>query len=379
MRLLVISDTRIQRVDEKFHAFNSVVNELNYIKPIFRHITWIGYDFTGCSLDDSLMVVNQNVVDEIVLFPRSGGSALVKKIDALFKSILYVFNLRKHIKAADVIHVRGPSIPMLCSFIYAIAYKRKIWWFKYANDWSDYTAALTWKFQRSILRKLKGSTVCVNGSWLGEPSHIVNFENPCILSDEESISDIFNMTEKSVDFLFVGRIEEKKGYKLCIEAFLELRKKQKQSSLRIIGDGPETGRLLEILGNLEKNCDIEYLGNVSKDEVFKQMRKSNFLLLPTSASEGFPKVIAESWYNQCIPIVFATSAIGQYVVNDINGFISKKKSLVSLTSMMEDAILCDNEKRLQLIKNGSVSSLKFTYQRYLLRIQSEILKKDVLD
>lgn len=374
MRLLLITDTRIQKVDSGYFAFNSVVNELNYINQLFSEVTWIGYDFTGCQLDGTLVTVDEEVVKNIVLLPKSGGKRLVNKLDALFKSVLYLVKLRKHIKVADVIHVRGPSIPMLCSFLYAVSCKRKIWWFKYANDWSDQSAPITWLFQRFILRSLKRSTVCVNGTWLDEPSHVINFENPCISNENESMNyNVFN-TNKVVDFLFVGRIEEKKGYKLCVDAFNNLNKKHKGLSLKIIGDGPESIQLKDILCKIELDCNIEYIGNVSKDEVFDLMRKSKYLILPTTASEGFPKVIAESWYNQCIPIVFPTSAIGQYVINHINGFISNDKSLESLVSMMQEAILCNNEKRLKLVENGFNMSLKFTYQRYLLRIQSEILK-----
>ena len=374
MRLLLITDTRIQKVNSGYFAFNSVVNELNYIKHLFSEVTWIGYDFTDCQLDGTLIIVDQEIVNNIVLLPRSGGKRLVSKLDALFKSVLYLVKLRKYIKAADVIHVRGPSIPMFCSLIYAFSFKRKIWWFKYANDWSDKSAPITWLFQRFILRSLKGSKVCVNGSWLGEPSHVINFENPCILGKNKSTSDNIININKVVDFLFVGRIEEKKGYKLCIDAFNYLSKKHKGISLKIIGDGPESLYLKDILGKLEWDCNIEYIGNVSKDEVFHFMRKSKYLILPTTASEGFPKVIAESWYNHCIPIVFPTSAIGQYVINNVNGFISNDKTLGSLISMMEEAILCNNEKRLNLLQNGFNMSLKFTYQRYILRIQSEILK-----
>jgi len=84
--------------------------------------------------------------------------------------------------------------------------------------------------------------------------------------------------------LFVGRLHKTKGIEYLISAIDGINEK-----LFLIGDGPEKNKLLQ----LSKNMNVEFLGELTQEEVLKYMNKTKFLILP-SLHEALPNVILEA-------------------------------------------------------------------------------------
>jgi glycosyltransferase involved in cell wall biosynthesis len=100
------------------------------------------------------------------------------------------------------------------------------------------------------------------------------------------------------------------------------------------------------------------------------MRSSHFLILPTTASEGFPKVVAEAWSVCCIPISSDISSIGQYVRNHENGFIWEFRKNLDFAEVLNDALNFNSQNLKVLVQNGFAESQKFTYLNYENRLKS---------
>lgn len=371
-RLLIISDTRMQFTEGRFFAFNSVVKELDVFTELFDSITWIGFDYSDCPFDNSLMEIShQNV--KVIALKRTGGKSLLSKIRILFLIPNYFVAIIKNIFHVDTIHSRGPSVPMLLALMISFVYRKPLWWFKYANNWSDPKPPVFWRLQRIFMKQNKSSRGTINGSWLGNSPHLLSFENPC-LSDTSPSSDMQYSKIKTSGWrlLFVGRIEKKKGYKIVVNILNNLTQ-EKIESISIIGDGSERQELEQLIDSHEFKNKIKYLGAMSTLQVFDVMKQSHFLLLPTTSSEGFPKVIAEAWYNGCVPIVSDVSSIGQYVKDNINGFLWNPNNNISFQKICVDALFISEKKYMDLIKSGIKMSELFTYSRYKKRIEDEIL------
>lgn len=108
---------------------------------------------------------------------------------------------------------------------------------------------------------------------------IPNFINDNIpLKDNEKIinNDIKNI-------LFVGRITKNKG---CFE-IIQMAKRMKNINFKLIGS------ITEEIKQCKTGENVTFTGEVSKDVVIEEMKKSDLLLFP-SYSEGFPLVILES-------------------------------------------------------------------------------------
>lgn len=369
-KLLIISDTKMIKNDTGYYAFNSVVKELDIFITLFDSITWIGFDYSQEPLDNTLLNVDYPKIN-LILLRRSGGQSFAHKLKVLIKLIEYYGTIIKEVKVADVIHSRGPSVPMLLALLISYFNRKPKWWFKYANNWNDQNPPLSWGLQKRMMLNFKWVIGTVNGSWDNMPSHILPFENPCL----ENLSKIeipLKAINSKWNFLFVGRMEEKKGFRKILEA-LKILNQDQIENVTFIGTGSEEHKISDLINNHPYSSKIKFLGSQSKEEVFEAMKSAHFLLLPSTSSEGFPKVIAEAWYNGCVPIVSDVSCIGQYIKDGVNGFVCSVDNDNNFVDTLKRTSTLDLDKYRNLQIEGYKMCSLFTYNYYKEKIVKEII------
>jgi glycosyltransferase involved in cell wall biosynthesis len=368
--ILIISDTKLQKRKNEFFGFNSVVLELEVFSKLFGEIVWVGSDYSNFSSDSSLLSVPPKI--KVVSLPIIGGKSMIVKMASIIGGFSYIYYILKLLPNMDVIHVRGPNAVSFLSLIIAPFFKKKTWWFKYANNWVDPKAGFTWRLQRFLLKKYKFAKVTVNGKWPEDAEHIIAFENPCIRKLDVK-TPIQKSTIGKVNFLYVGRIEKEKGIKVVVDFLkqLSLAEREKIGKFQIIGDGPESEYLIE---KIEGDYLVNYWGSQSKEFVVEKMKESHFLLLPTVASEGFPKVIAEAWANSCLPIVSDVSCISQYVKDAENGYLVDHLNLAcSFNEKARAALDCDDKHFQFMVSKALMNTNMFSYEHYQKQIQQHFL------
>lgn len=96
-------------------------------------------------------------------------------------------------------------------------------------------------------------------------------------------------------FLFVGRLSHEKGIRLLIDVWRRLGRAA--GKLTVIGDGP-------LRSELQRGCPegVEFLGELPRDEVLTQMRRSRVLVFPSICFEGFPLTIVEA-FSFGVPVI----------------------------------------------------------------------------
>lgn len=104
------------------------------------------------------------------------------------------------------------------------------------------------------------------------------------------------------DLVFVGRLIRSKGVALLIEAMALVSERMPGVRCRIIGDGPERGRLEALIEerDLADNAILEGFLE-SHDEVIAAMKSSRVFVLP-SRREGFGIVIIEAAASGLLPV-----------------------------------------------------------------------------
>jgi glycosyltransferase involved in cell wall biosynthesis len=89
--------------------------------------------------------------------------------------------------------------------------------------------------------------------------------------------------------LYVGRLSPEKGIKILLEAWQHIEGIQ----LKIIGDGPLTGRVRQAAES-HPGGQIEYLGSMPRSQVFDWMRRARLLVFPSIWPEPFGNTIIEA-------------------------------------------------------------------------------------
>lgn len=371
--LLMVTDTAMVKKNGVIYAFEPVVREIIAFSDIFESIEWIGFNYPDRADNPIMVPVPEKV--KCILLKRTGGDHLVDKLKVLShipKLAWYlIWGLIRH----NVVHTRGPSSPALAAILISYFFKNKIWWNKYAGNWVQDNPPFFYGLQIKLLKAASWTKVTINGKWQSQAKHCLSFENPCIV--DEKLQGYIKIAEsKNFDipliFLFVGRMEIEKGAGRFIEAVTFLNENQRNNIKEIIlvGDGKDIPKIKRIASTCPVQCN--FIKTLNREDLDKYYAKSHILVLPSNASEGFPKVISEAASMGCIPFVSSVSSIQQYIVHFHNGYLIDNLSSESISKCIEELIQDRNKLKEMSIESTKIA-YKFTYNSYKKRIKTEIL------
>jgi glycosyltransferase involved in cell wall biosynthesis len=219
----------------------------------------------------------------------------------------------------DVVHVRAPAnIALIAALLLVGSRSPRARWVKYAGNWQpDQKESPSYTLQRWLLGKgVTRSFVTVNGEWNDQPSWVRRFENPSLdaseLADGRRLAEGKRLAEP-IDVLFVGRVETPKGAGRAIETLARVVRRGIDARLTLIGDGHEKADFEELARKLGLANRVTFEGWRPPDAIKVAYARAHFLLLPTRASEGWPKVLSEGMAFGAVPLAGAVSSIPYYL------------------------------------------------------------------
>lgn len=106
-------------------------------------------------------------------------------------------------------------------------------------------------------------------------------------------------SQGSLKLITVGRLVEKKGIDLLVEAVAQLLKSGRNISLTIAGDGPQRAHLESIIQREGASDSIKLLGSTESDQVHQLMLEHDAFVLPCRVDskgdkDGIPVVLMEA-------------------------------------------------------------------------------------
>ncbi|HEY0153177.1 MAG TPA: glycosyltransferase [Longimicrobium sp.] len=127
------------------------------------------------------------------------------------------------------------------------------------------------------------------------------------------------------ELLFMGRLVERKGVHLLLEA-LSLLVRESRPLLHVVGDGPERARLQELAGALRLVDDVVFHGFVSTEEKAERLAGCDAFVLPAvidskGDTEGLGVVLLEAMTYGKPVIASAAGGIVDIVRDGRNGFL----------------------------------------------------------
>jgi glycosyltransferase involved in cell wall biosynthesis len=370
-KLLVISHTEHYRLEDgTIVGWGPTIREINELLYIFDEIWHIGVLHPGVPPGSSIPYVSERI--HFVPIKPFGGRSIIDKLGILFQLPAVLATVKQVLKKVDYWQFRAPTGIGVFLIPYLSLFAGKQGWFKYAGNWNQDNPPLGYRIQRYWLTKIQQRTVTINGHWPGQPKHCISFENPCLDAKERAVG-LQSIQQKKYsapfEICFIGRIEPEKGVILLLEALHNIILQQKIKILHIIGDGYAMEAVKRIAESL--HVQIEIYGSLNRSVIGQVLEKCHFIILP-SASEGFPKVIAEGAGYGCIPVVTDISSIGQYVKNGDNGFLldpGKLKPLYLETKLLE--AMGNSDLRSIALRAYDLSE-KFTFEHYNERVKQII-------
>lgn len=139
--------------------------------------------------------------------------------------------------------------------------------------------------------------------------------------------------------LYVGRLVQRKGLQLLIEALAHVREHFPNVRLTVIGDGPMRGQYQAQAAN-RLGADYSFLGAQPQDVVRDYLKKAYLLsmpsiTMPSGEAETFGLVFVEA-HAMGVPVVsFAAGGVSEVVAHGETGFLAAEGNVGELASYME--------------------------------------------
>jgi len=372
VKLLVISHTAHYITPEgKIAGWGPTIAELDSLTDTFESITHIACLHKGIESPPSAVEYKSSSVKFVPINPF-GGKGILKKLLILTQVFRNLKIVRKELKEADIFFFRAPTSIGIYMIPYLTLFSKKNGWYKYAGNWVQKNAPLSYRIQKWLLLN-QSRWVTINGKWENQPINCLSFENPCLNENnrKEGLEHLHRKKfEQPFKLCFVGELSKEKGIYRILDSLKQYSNPAIFSSLEIVGEGKEK---IQITRNKDLlTIPVNIHGALSREKLFDVYKQSDFIILP-SDSEGFPKVIAEAANFGCIPIVSDVSAIGQYI-NDTNGFLwdSNKESFIDFFAKI-DFKDTGTLKSKSLAAYDTVSA--FTYSNYVAKLKKYIISK----
>ena len=308
-RLLIISHVTHYAFEGELYAYGPYTREIAIWADLFQDVQIAAPCRYGLPPKDAVCFTRPNI--HIVPQPEAGGDHLAAKLHLLLMLPVMVWSLCRALITADAVHVRCPGNLGLLGTLLAPLFSRRLI-AKYAGQWNGYTAEpWTIRLQRKILgsRWWRGP-VTVYGEWPDQPPHVVPFFTS-MMSDAQVAQAVAVADEKfhtpvaanaPLRVLFSGRLAWEKRVPALLEAVRIASTNGARVELTILGDGPERDRLEREAARLEIQNRVRFAGALPFTEAIKLYEWADCLVLPSTHSEGWPKVIAEAMCNGLICI-----------------------------------------------------------------------------
>ena len=170
--------------------------------------------------------------------------------------------------------------------------------------------------------------------------------------------------KNDIKILYVGRLIQRKGAHLLIEAFSKLPKKIKENaSLFIIGEGPMKS---ELILKTKKQENINFLGYV--ENIVPYLVHSDIFVLP-SLYEGLPFTILEAMASKCAGISTTVGDLTSRFTNNRELIFVKTNDSGALAKALS-MVITNNELRKKISHNGyEIVKKEYSWDKIIPRIE----------
>jgi glycosyltransferase involved in cell wall biosynthesis len=191
-------------------------------------------------------------------------------------------------------------------------------------------------------------------------------EIPSAIEDKWLLNGV-KQTNPIINFLFIGRYDERKGLRELNSVLHDLLKNNEyEFKFQFIGPIINEAKII--------HTKIEYLGEIRDDaNMKKHLEKADVIVCP-SYSEGMPNVIIEAMANKMAVIASDVGAVN-LLVNEQNGLLISPKNTIELKSAILHYIKLDNEKLVEQQNNSfEIIKNKFLWDEIILTTLTKIKK-----
>jgi phosphatidyl-myo-inositol alpha-mannosyltransferase len=174
------------------------------------------------------------------------------------------------------------------------------------------------------------------------------------------------LRDGTLNILFVGRFEERKGLIHLLKAYHRLRKRRVDARLLIVGDGPKRREYRRFVG-LRSIRDVEFLGRVDDEAKVRYFASADVYCAPNTGQESFGIVLLEAMAAG-VPIVASDiHGFKNVIQRNVHGVLVEPRNPRALAAALY-ALARDPDLRHEMGEAGRARAPEFSWDRVTERI-----------
>lgn len=174
------------------------------------------------------------------------------------------------------------------------------------------------------------------------------------------------LRDGTLNILFVGRLEERKGLIHLLKAYNRLRKRRVDARLLVVGAGPKLREYRRYVG-LRGIRDVEFVGRVSDEEKVRYFASADIYCAPNTGQESFGIVLLEAMAAGVPMVASDIHGFKNVIQRNVQGLLVEPRNPRALAAALY-TLARDPELRDQMGDAGRARAPEFSWDRVTERI-----------
>jgi glycosyltransferase involved in cell wall biosynthesis len=310
---------------------------------------------------------------EVVPLSVPGGSGLRRKLGIPLWILRNGKIIWREVKKADAVHAPIPGDVGTIGMIFALLMRKPLF-VRHCGNWfvQRTVAEKFWKWSMEFFGGGRNVMYATGGS-----SEAPSRRNPnlkWIFSSSlrrEQIAGRQALTlpaDGKIRLAIACRQEARKGTDIVIDSMPDILQAFPNASLDVIGDGSLLPKLKQQVQDLGLTDKVTFHGKLEHANVISVLKQNHVFCYPTSASEGFPKVVLEALASG-MPVITTRVSVLPDLISSGCGVLLDSSSSTELSKAVID--ICSDSNKYEEMSSKAIE----TAQKYSLEDWRDFIGK----
>ena len=367
----IMKKLNILLVSDPYYPYPSGISEYTFY--LAKYLRKFGNDITVLTTHYPNETKEKNVLrfGRVLMIPMNKSYATMSfglDIPGNVKKLLHNNNF-------DIVHLNGPFPPSISFFALHYSKSTNIAAFLNAGFSFNSTGAAIARFlYRKYLNKIDGLFALSETAKMAmEPYFPGEYEIIPAGVDAE----IFNTRVKkrtelkdiSLRILFLGRLDERKGLIVMINAFKKILSAKPNAQLVVAGKGPLDSDAKNLVNKLKIDASVKFKGFIPFGEIPSYYKSADIYCSPALGGESFGIVLLEAMAVGTPVVASNIHGYSQLIKDNENGLLFESGKTDDIAAKIIK--LADNSAlREKCIKNGFILANKYSWENVARRIEA---------